>query len=368
MQVVRTFTGLLLLSLATLCAGADDTTSSDKPVKVVADHLLHVATTNGGGDLPLYISSGGAAVDLSMSQPGVTQALIVFHGKLRNADTYNQSGLDSIKHAGDAGKGTLLITPQFLQQIDADQFHLPPGILRWGPEAWMAGDNALNAPVSSFDAMDAILARLADRKIFPNLKNVVVAGHSGGGQVVQRYAVVGRGGDVLMRVGVHVRYVIANPSSYVYFSPERPVLNPHAEFTFALPGKTCYGKYDRWKYGVNDPPPYLGSESFTALEQRYVRRDVIYLLGTNDVDPNHPALDKSCSGEVEGPYRFFRGKAYFRYMETRHPELAEASASQQLWFVPGVEHDGDKMLNSPCGLAALFHAGACTTRVLDPKP
>jgi hypothetical protein len=153
---------------------------------------------------------------------------------------------------------------------------------------------------------------------------------------VQRYAVVGRGGDVLMRAGVHVRYVIANPSSYVYFSPERPVLNPKAEFTFALPSKTCFGKYDHWKYGVNDPPPYVGGESFTALEQRYVRRDVIYLLGTNDVDPNHPALDKTCSGEVEGPYRFFRGKAYFRYFEMRHPELGEASASQQLWFVPGV--------------------------------
>lgn len=368
MHVVRIWSGLLLLSLATLCASADDTTSSDKPVKVVADHMLHVATAKGAGDLPLYISSDGAAADWSKPQPAVTQALIVFHGKLRNADVYNQSGLDSIKHAGAAGKGTLLITPQFLQQIDADQFHLPPGILRWRPEEWMAGDNAMNAPVSSFDAIDAILLRLADRKTFPNLKNVVVAGHSGGGQVVQRYAVVGRGGDVLMQAGVHVRYVIANPSSYVYFSPERPALDPHGEFTFGPPAKSCNGKYDRWKYGVNAPPPYVGSESFTTLEQRYVRRDVIYLLGTNDVDPNHPALDKTCSGEVEGPYRFFRGKAYFRYFEMRHPELAEASASQQLWFVPGVEHDGDKMLNSPCGIAAMFHAGSCPTRILDPKP
>jgi hypothetical protein len=52
----------------------------------------------------------------------------------------------------------------------------------------------------------------------------------------------------------------------------------------------------------------------------------------------------------------------------RHPELSETSATQQLWFVPGVEHDGDKMLNSPCGIAALFRAGTCATRVLDPKP
>jgi len=55
-------------------------------------------------------------------------------------------------------------------------------------------------------------------------------------------------------------------------------------------------------------------------------------------------------------------------MELRHPELGKESATQQLWFVPGVEHDGDKMLNSACGLTALFDAGTCGTRVLDPKP
>jgi hypothetical protein len=99
-----------------------------------------------------------------------------------------------------------------------------------------------------------------------------------------------------------------------------------------------------------------------------VHREVVYLLGTQDTDPNHPALDKSCSGELEGPYRFFRGKAYFRYIQIRHPELAAESAAQQLWAVPGVDHDGDRMLNSPCGLAALFDTGACTTRILDPKP
>jgi hypothetical protein len=165
-----------------------------------------------------------------------------------------------------------------------------------------------------------------------------------------------------------VRYVIANPSSYLYFSPDRPVLGSKGEFTYAPPAKTCFGKYNLWKYGVNDPPPYLNNTDFSLLEQRYLRRDVLYLLGTDDTDPNHPALDKTCSGEDEGPYRFFRGKAYFRYLENRHPELAQQVAPQQLWFVPGVEHDGDKMLNSPCGLAALFSIGVCSTRELDPKP
>jgi len=63
---------------------------------------------------------------------------------------------------------------------------------------WEGGDNA-NGPitVSSFEALDAILGRLADRTIFPNLKTVVLAGHSGGAQVVQHYAIVGKGEDQL---------------------------------------------------------------------------------------------------------------------------------------------------------------------------
>ena len=361
----RTFSLLLLLILTSpfLCSHAfasDDTESSGKPVEAIADHTLQVREN---ALLPLYVSA-----DWNVPQPGITEALIVFHGKLRNADTYNRSGLEAIKNAGAAGKGTLLVTPQFLAEVDTEKYKLPPAILRWAPEAWMGGENALNSTVSSFDAIDAILARLADRKLFPNLKTVVIAGHSGGAQVVQRYAVVGRSGDRLILAGIHVRYVVANPSSYLYFSPDRPVLDPQGAFTFASPQKSCYGKYDLWKYGIHEPPPYVGNASFDDLEQHFLHRDVIYLLGTADTDPNHPALDKSCSGEDEGPYRFFRGKAYFTYLLGRHPELANASASQQLWFVPGVEHDGDKMFNSPCGLVALFQRGTCTTRSLDPKP
>lgn len=358
----------LLLASFTQLAAADDTTNAAAPVKAIADRMLRVTTPNGTGLLPLYVSVGGVPTDLSNVMPSVTRALIIFHGKLRNADTYNQSGLKAIGNAGKAGRQTLLITPQFLAQVDADAYHLPPSVLRWAPEAWMGGENALNVPLSSFDAIDAILAQLGNRKLFPNLKIVVLAGHSGGGQVVQRYAVVGRGGDALMASGIHVRYVIANPSSYVYFSPERPLADSQGEFTFALPRRTCFGRYNRWKYGVIAPPPYVDDAAFSTLEERYLRRDVLYLLGTKDTDPNHPALDKSCSGEDEGPYRFFRGKAYFRYLELRHPALAEASASQQLWSVPGVEHDGDKMLNSTCGLAALFDLGSCATRVLHPTP
>ncbi|SNT44207.1 hypothetical protein SAMN05421770_11813 [Granulicella rosea] len=337
-----------LAATAVLAAQSTDTTSSAVPVKAIAPSEIHVDKGGASAVLPLYVSA-----DWSRPLPNVTRALLVFHGKLRNADEYNLSGQKAIATAK-AGDATLLITPQFLGQQDVDAFHLAPSTLRWAPEAWMGGDDATApAAISSFDTIDAILNHLADRRIFPNLKTVVIAGHSGGGQVVQRYAVVGKAPERLAALGIATRYVVANPSSYVYFSPERPL----EDGSFGLPRKTCFGKYNHWKYGTENPPPYVGDASFANLETRFITRDVIYLLGTKDTDPNHPALDKTCSAEDEGAYRYVRGHNYFRYLMGRHQAL-----TQRLWDVEGVEHDGDKMFNSPCGLYALFGVGRCPTQ------
>ena len=345
---------LLLLALtAPLAAQTTDRTSAAAPVKSIAPARIHVDKGAATATLPLYVSA-----DWSRPQPAITRAVLVFHGKLRNADDYNLSGQAAIKTAH-AEATTLLITPQFLAQGDVDAFHLAPDTLRWSPEAWMGGDDATApAAISSFDAIDAILAHLADRRLFPNLTTVVLAGHSGGAQVVQRYAIVGKAPERLAVSGIGIRYVVANPSSYLYFSPDRPL----DDGTFAPPKKTCYGKYNHWKYGTEDPPPYVGNASFANLETRFITRDVIYLLGTKDTDPNHPALDKTCSAEDEGPYRYARGRDYYRYLAGRHPAL-----TQRLWDVEGVGHDGDKMFNSPCGLAAIFDVGSCPT-ALTAKP
>lgn len=362
-QKYRSRTLLLLFAVCLSQAGF----AADKAVSAVAGLTIAVHSGNQIVRLPVYITLRGRQVDLAQPQPAVTRALLVFHGKQRNADTYNRSGLDAIREARGAANGTLLITPQFLEQVDIDAHHLPSDVLRWAPEAWMGGANALNAPTSTFDTIDAVLDLLTNQALFPNLKSVVLAGHSAGGQLVQRYAVVGLAEDRLTTRGIHVRYVVANPSSYVYFSPERPVAK-EGEFTFALPSDTCSDRYNRWKYGLLDMPPYVVSTHFSEIEQRYVARDVIYLLGTGDTDPDHPELDKSCSGELEGPFRFFRGKAYFRYLQLHHLELVAAASPQRLWLVPGVGHDGAQMLESNCGISALFDVGSCETVLTHPKP
>jgi pimeloyl-ACP methyl ester carboxylesterase len=319
--------------------------SKRAPVDHVAHSTLRVITSAGTGLLPIYLSG-----DLSKPQPRVTRVIVIFHGKGRNAEGYFRSTNDAVGSAGKEGGGTVVIAPQFLIEEDAEAHHLDPSVLRWHHEGWEAGENAVGpASISSFDAIDAILAQLADRSRFPYLVQIVLAGHSGGGQILQRYAVVGHGEAALTKAAVRVRYVVANPSSYVYFSEDRPV----SSGGFAPYSGPCKN-FNRWKYGLQHPPPYVGQAS-ADIEENYSRRDVIYLLGTADTDPHHPDLDVSCEAEAEGPYRLARGEAYFAYMKSRHA----AALSQRLWKVPGVAHDERGMFHSSCGMAALFDLPGC---------
>ena len=322
--------------LVPVFASAQQSQAFRNPVKVVADTRLAVGKTDG---IPLFLSA-----DWSHPLPDVTRAVLVFHGLQRDADRYWSDARATIADAGDSARGTLLIVPQFLADQDLPAHGLPSSMLHWEADSWQGGAPADGPePLSPFDAIDAILARLADRSLFPNLTRVVVAGHSAGGQVVQRYAVVGRGEDALTARGVRVRYVVANPSSYAYFTSERPL---------PVDAAAC-PDFNRWKYGLQQLVPYAEGER--DLETRYVRRDVVYLLGTADTDPNHSALDKSCAGEAEGPYRFARGMAYYAYLLRRHP----GDLNHHVGLVLGVGHNGGQMFGSTCGRAALFDAPGC---------
>jgi pimeloyl-ACP methyl ester carboxylesterase len=338
MMSLRALASLALMLTIVQARAQEENAAHLKPVKVVADARIAVGKE---GVLPLYVSR-----DWSEPQAGITRAVLVLHGLLRNADVYYRSALAAQAAAGEAGKTSIMISPQFLAGIDVEAHHLPADTLHWSLDGWEGGDPAEGPqPASSFDALDAILARLADRHLFPDLKQVVVAGHSGGGQIVQRYAIATKGEAALKTANVAIRYVVANPSSYAYFSAERP----EPQIAASCPG------YNDWKYGMEARPAYLASPSAAELEQRYVARQVIYLLGTDDTNPNHPALDKSCMAEAQGPYRYIRGHSYAATMAARDG----GTPNHRVWDVPGVGHNGDKMLTSPCGLDALFDLPGC---------
>lgn len=318
---------LTLVALWIVCASAQ---AAEHGVKDISPERLALD----GGELAVGLSQ-----DWRQPLPQIQRALIIVHGRLRNAQTYLHSAEQAASQAGQ-GANTLVIAPQFLNESDAQRNHLERQVLRWKGNDWMAGEASIGpGQVSSYGALDQIIKHLGNRTLFPALKEIVVAGHSGGGQVVQRFALIGHEHPTLQREGISLRFVVANPSSYAYFSPQRPV---------RFDAASCPG-FDNWKYGLQQLPDYARGQSTEQLEQAYVSRTVTYLLGQQDTDPNHPALDKSCEAEAQGAYRLIRGHNYFDYLKQRHPQL-----SHRLVEVPGVGHNGDGMLTSPEGQKALF--------------
>ncbi|AIB38681.1 MULTISPECIES: hypothetical protein [Pseudomonas] len=316
----------LLLGLLVTCSAL----AAEHGVKEVSPDRFHLEA----GDLSLGLSQ-----DWRKPLPQVTRALVIVHGRLRNAQTYLQSAEDAAAHAGQAAN-TLVIAPQFLNASDVKRNHLDNQVLRWKGNDWMAGaPSTAPGQISAYGALDQIIKHLGNRTLFPALKEIVVAGHSGGGQVVQRFALTGHDHPTLRTEGIRLRYVVANPSSYAYFTAQRPV-----QFDTA----SCPG-FNDWKYGLQHLPAYAKGQSAEQLEQAYVSRNITYLLGQQDTDPNHPALDKSCAAETQGAYRLIRGHNYFDYLKQRHPQL-----SHTLVEVPGVGHNGDGMFTSPEGQKVLF--------------
>ncbi len=312
------------------------TSKLEAPVKQVANQALAVEGSAGAGALPLYASR-----DIATPAPRISTVLIVVHGTLRNADTYFETGKQIVSGAGAPDGSVMVVAPQFLTAPDVQKFSMSADTLRWTQEGWKSGEPAIGpAPISSFEAIDALLDHFADNKRYPALKQIVVMGHSAGAQIVQRYAAVGKGGASLQRRGVPIRYVVANPSSYVYFSDERPV--PPAD-------KAC-PRATKWKYQLDGGPPYVASQNPAEVEARYARKNVVYLLGQADTDPYTHFIDRSCGGMAQGPNRLARGRAYFDYLKNRHP----AAFNQRVVEVPGVGHDNLGMFTSACGIAVLF--------------
>lgn len=337
----------------------EQTERTPETVKQIADRFFPVAANGRTVRMPHY-----ATGDLRERHPAVTRLVVMINGTLRNADVYFASTVAAADAAGARPDHVLLTAPQFLAKPDAEGLELDADIPYWTPEGWKIGERSVHPEggPSSFAVLDAMLAAVLDRERFPALRSVVVAGHSAGGQFVHRYIAFNRAHGALRGGGIAVRYVVSNPSSYLYFDGRR--LDGGGALT-PYPRERC-ADYNRYRYGLEQPNEYGaaalaecgGADGGAAMAHEYGRREVAYLLGEADADPNSDSLDKSCGAMAQGATRLERGQRYFRYVQAVLGPAVRSTHS--LHVVPGVGHDHRAMFTSPAGLALLFGHGPAT--------
>lgn len=285
---------------------------------------------------------------------GIRRLVVVIHGDARNANEY----LDSVQAAADAAgaTGVLIVAPQF-RTVDDDATEGAPNGLYYSDNGWKEGAASETAPfarpgsVSSFAAVDALVHAILTGGAFPNLRMVVITGHSAGGQFVDRYLAASPLEDEL-EGSVRFRYVIANPSSYLYLDERRPDESSAAFRALSARALAECPGFDSWKYGLEGLNAYAAIAGRTMIRARYAERDVVYLLGAEDTDPNDPSLDTSCAAELQGRDRLDRGQQHFAYLGTMFGD--SVYGSHVLTVVDGVSHDGRAMYLSDAARAALF--------------
>jgi pimeloyl-ACP methyl ester carboxylesterase len=304
---------------------------------------------------------------LGVPNPAIRRALVMVHGALRNPDHYFATATAAAFLAG-ALDDTVVIAPGFRSADGKDcRDHLQPGEVNWSchGDSWRSGGAAISdTALSSFDFMDQILHRLADRKTFPNLTAIVVAGHSAGGQFVSRYEMANRVEDHL---GVRVSYVIANPSSYAWPDATRvlPVddaapanaaagwkeTGPHTHFSYGRFDATKAPTYDQWPYGLEKRTGgYTTNMSADQLRRQLVSRTALYLLSQVDTLPLG-GFDGSPAAMAQGPTRRARGEAFVKYLDEHL-----GAANSRVLIVPECGHNDRCVFTTDAVLAALFPA------------
>ncbi len=295
-----------------------------------------------------FYASRDPAPDAAASGAAPTSALIAIHGHSHDADKTFDAALKTVRQAG-ALDSTLVVAPLFQvaparagRCSTAGVPEAREGDLLWTCTSWAEGGAAVNdAALTSFAALDALVARLVAR--WPSVHTVTVAGFSAGAQMVQHsigFANVPAGAKVTLR------YVVADPGTWLYFDPGRPQ---------PADAGSC-PEQNRWKYGTDGLPAALGRSAADA-RARYAAAEIHYLEGALDDDAArgtaYRVLDRSCGAQAQGPYRLQRGLAYAAYDRT----LLAPERQRQVVVVPGCAHD----------VACVFPSDAARALLVPPR-
>jgi len=282
---------------------------------------------------------------LNTKNDKVSRALIMVHGAGRDADNYFRTTLAAAFLAG-ALDDTIVISPRFASNDGRGcRDALAQNEINWScsGDSWRSGGVAASdSKLTSYDLMDEILRRLSRKDLFPNLKAIVVAGHSAGGQYVTRYQMANQVHDLL---GIPITYVVSNPSSYAYLDPERPGGSNNELRAFG-DARNCT-TYDNWPYGLKNRSGYTTRLSDEQLKKQLATRPVTYLLGEIDILPLG-GFDSSCPAMAQGPTRLARGQTFAGYVNQKY------KAQHKAIVIPLCGHNARCMFTAELALPILF--------------
>ncbi|THU81243.1 hypothetical protein K435DRAFT_767424 [Dendrothele bispora CBS 962.96] len=327
-----TYVVLLCLALGFLsCISAHNTTSHRRlaprdsfttfsnPDNNEGEDHKNLEAPNGARIKDFPIGDGGEQIPVFWSDPltdqkaEATHAFIVIHGRLRDGANYWTIMNDALQSAVDeeypgADRKSFIVAPQFFSEKYNKGQYSSNELAFADVNAWQAGDTATHPSgtnITSMDALDALIIAFSNKTEYPSLTNITLVGHGGGGQLTARYAAVGADAPE----GVHLRYIVGDPSTNAYFTQDRPMRDdsgdPSCEF------------WDTWRYGYKNfnGTRTGGNKSPFQYFSQYISRDIVLLVALNDTSPDNG--DQYCPAQMQGgSARRDRNLAWWTYINT----------------------------------------------------
>ena len=293
-------------------------------------------------------------IPLANTSADIKYAIISLHGDGRNADEHFNIIGQATVNAG-LEDSTILLAPVYPFQDDINQYNLGDDVIYWSDTDWNAGDLSRNTQsnprpfrISSFSTMDSIYHRLVENN--PNLKRIVLTGHSAGSQMVVRYAAGGRAQAALTETGIDFVFVPTNTPSFLYYDDNR-VLNQNAEvFEF---GPSDCGSASQYKYGLDNLNQYMENTGEATIIENHKQAGVTYLIGQYDFG----GQTNTCARMVQGSSRLIRTHVYFSYIGFFYGD--SIYNKHRMAEIPEAYHEFDQIVFTDCGMNALFGVGDC---------
>lgn len=164
------------------------------------------------------------------------------------------------------------------------------------------------------------------------------------------YSVIERFFDRALKSGrvSGASYVLFGHSAGAQFVHRMALLLPEARYSTAVSANAGYYTLPVWREGAGGfayPYSLEGTPATEAALKAAFAKPLWVMLGDQDIDPDHPQLNKSRGAEAQGANRLARGENFMAVAASEAKRLGVESRWRDI-IVPGVAHEQRKMANA----------------------
>ena len=223
-----------------------------------------------------------------------TKVLFIIHGASRDVNRYLESWIESAKD-----KNVILIAPFFSEE--SFPFFSTLELATSSGKILKNSSKSLTNSISSFYTFF---------KSKYNLRSdtYLIYGFSGGSQFVHRYMMFGEDTRI-----------------------EKAAIGSAGWHTF-----------------LNDEPFPFGTKNMelnNARKEWFLSREVLFILGKNDDDPNHSSLNSNKEAKKQGMHRYERGQNYFNNL-INYSDNSKLPFRWRYMSVEGLDHNVEGMTDA----------------------